>query len=334
MVNKVTLRDIALRAGVGDGTVSRVLNNHPNVSQKTRDKVMKVVEELDYRPNFSARHMRTQRSHLIGFLTDLVATTPFAGQIIQGAQEAAWGEGHILMIVNTEDDPALTQAAIDVFLERDVEAIVYAAMWHRAVSLPASVRKVPVALANCFSAEGDLSSVVPDEERGGREATERLIAAGHRRIGFINFALNPDVPASVGREAGYQAALAAHDLPFNPALIYRSEDDATRGYSGTIALLNLPDPPTALFCINDRTAMGAYNAAHALGRRIPDDLAIIGFDDQTVITEGLRPTLTSVALPHREMGRWAVEEVFRLIGGEEMRRQERMPCPIRARESG
>jgi LacI family transcriptional regulator len=333
MADKVTLRDIAQRAGVGDGTVSRVLNNHPNVSQKTRDKVMKAVEELEYRPNFSARHMRTQRSQLIGFLTDLVATTPFAGQIIQGAQEAAWRAGHILMIVNTDDDPALTQAAIDVFLERDVEAIVYAAMWHRAVSLPDSVRKVPVALANCFSAEGDLSSVVPDEERGGREATEQLIAAGHRRIGFINFTWKPAVPASVGREAGYRAALEAHGIPFDPALIFHSEDDAARGFDGTHALLSLPDPPTALFCVNDRTAMGAYNAAHALGRRIPDDLAIVGFDDQTVITEGLRPMLTSVALPHREMGRWAVEEVFRLISGEQVRQQARIHCPLVLRES-
>lgn len=333
---KVTLRDIAQRAGVGDGTVSRVLNNHPNVSADTRARVLRAMEELDYRPNFSARHMRTQQSRLIGFLTDVVATTPFAGQIIQGAQEVAWREGRILMIVNTDNDASLTEAAIDVFLERDVEGIIYAAMSHHVVNLPETVRRVPVALANCFSSDGKLACAVPDEVRGGREATLALLAAGHRRIGLINFEFNPAVPAATGRLDGYREALASYGIAYDERLVYFSVDDSERGFDGTNTLMNLPEPPTALFCINDRTALGAYNALRARGLRIPEDVAVVSFDDQTVITEGLRPRLSSMALPHRQMGQWAAEAVLRQISGaagDGPPEAALLHCPLVARES-
>jgi LacI family transcriptional regulator len=335
MAGKYTLQDIAKRAGVGDGTVSRVLNNHPNVSKKTRDKVLKVVEELDYRPNFSARHMRTQRSQLIGFLTDMAASSPYAGQIIQGAQEAAWEQQRVLLVVNTGGDADLTEAAVEVFLERDVEAIIYAAMAHEAVTLPKSIRKVPTALANCYAADGALASVVPDEKTGGFEATDELLRKGHRRIGFINFEWNPDIRPTVERFEGYREALRRYDVAFDEALVYGAAGDVEVGYEAAFKLMQLSEPPTAIFCANDRRAFGVYNALAEMGLRIPQDVAVMGFDNQEPIATALRPALSSMALPHREMGRWAVTEVFRQAGEEEATAapHHRLPCPIVRRES-
>lgn len=127
MANKRTsIQDIAKHAGVGAGTVSRVLNSNPNVSAKSRDKVLRAIEELNYRPSHSARQLRTQRSHTIGFLTDYIASTPFAGAIIKGAQDAAWAHNKVLFIANTGAEQDIENAAVEVMLERQVEAIVYA----------------------------------------------------------------------------------------------------------------------------------------------------------------------------------------------------------------
>lgn len=126
---KPTIQDIAKKAGVSPATVSRVLNDYEHVSAKKRDIVMRAMDELDYRPSFSARHMRTQRSQLIGFLTDEVATTPYAGDIIKGAQDAAWESGHILMVISAGNNLRHAEAAVNALLEREVEGIVYAAMY-------------------------------------------------------------------------------------------------------------------------------------------------------------------------------------------------------------
>jgi LacI family transcriptional regulator len=308
MNKKPTIQDIARLAGVGPGTVSRVLNDHPNVSAKTRAKVMAVIEKADYRPSFSARHMRTQRSHLIGFISDEVATTPYAGQIILGAQETAWQQERILLVVNVGRDPALLDEVIETFLEREVEGIIYAAMYHRPVELPEKITTVPVALANCYSTHPALPSAVPDEYGGGRTAVEALLERGHRRIGFINiYRLDPTVPASVGRWDGYRSALEGEGIPYDEALVRYGYGEADDGYRFTHELMALAQPPTALFCGNDRTALGAYNALAELDLRIPEDVAVIGYDNQEIIAKALRPPLTTIELPHYAMGCYAAK---------------------------
>lgn len=303
MNKKPTIQDIADLAGVGPGTVSRVLNNHPNVRAKTRAKVLKAIERLDYRPSFSARQMRTQRSHLIGFISDEVATTPYAGHIILGAQEAAWQEKRILLVANVGYDATLLDQVIEAFLEREVEGIIFAAMYHRAVELPKKITKVPVALANCFSSNLELPAVIPDEYSGGYTATKALLDRGHQRIGFINVnTLEPGIPASIGRWKGYKAALESHGIAYDESLVRYGYGNSEGGYRYTRSLLELPHPPTALFCGNDRMALGAYNALTELHLRVPQDIAVIGFDNQPNIADALRPPLTTMELPHREMG--------------------------------
>ena len=336
MNKKPTIQDIAQLANVGPGTVSRVLNDHPNVSEKTRAKVLAAIARMDYRPSFSARHMRTQRSHLIGFLSDEVATTPYAGGIILGAQESAWQEQRILLVVNVGYDTEMMDEVIETFLEREVEGIIYAAMYHREVVLPEKITNVPVVLANCFSANLALPSVVPDEFAGGFAATETLLHRGHRRIGFINVnQLRPGIPASIGRWQGYTAALEAAGIPYDEALVRYGYGEVDHGYQFTHELLAVADPPTALFCGNDRTAMGAYSALQELNCRIPQDVAVIGYDNQDIIARGLRPPLTTMELPHYEMGRRAAHMLLeQIIKGRELEPiRTVVACPLVQRES-
>lgn len=305
---KATIHDIARLAGVGVGTVSRVLNGHPSVSVETEAIVRKAIEELGYRPAAAAQTLRTRRSNVIGFITDEIATSPHAGQILRGAQEAAWKGGKLLFLVNTQWDPELERAAVETMIDRQVDGLIYATMYHRRATPPDAIRQLPTVLLDCFAEDASLPSVVPDEVDGAYQAVSLLIARGHRRIGFIN---NTDpIPAQRLRMQGYRTALAANGIVFDADLVLEYYSEPRGGYDGMMRLLDMPQPPTAVFCFNDRLAMGAYDAIRQRGLRIPHDIAVIGFDNQELIAANLHPGLTTMQLPHYEMGTWAVEHLL------------------------
>ncbi|MEM7029564.1 MAG: LacI family DNA-binding transcriptional regulator [Chloroflexota bacterium] len=333
-----SMNDVARLAGVSQTTVSFVINqrNTENIPQATQKKVWAAIEELGYRPNAMARSLRSSQSHTIGFVTDEVATSPYAGQIIRGAQEAAWDEQKLLLLVNTGGNQDIKSAAIDMLLERQVEGIIYAAGFHRAVSPPDNIREVPTVLLDCFVADHSLPAVVPDEVQGGKTATKVLIEQGHTRIGCINS--SERVPAAIGRLQGYKDALSEQGLPFDSDLLVERvlwvPDD---GYQATLDLMNRPNPPTAIFCFNDRTAMGAYRALAELGLNIPGDVAIMGYDNQETTAPWLTPPLSTMALPHYEMGQWAVQHLIQLIDQPEAvdipNKQHMITCPFVKRDS-
>jgi LacI family transcriptional regulator len=307
-----TIYDIAKQAGVGVGTVSRVLNDSPSVSPATRAHVLQVIAEHGYRPKSAAKILRTSQTHVIGFVTDEIATTPFAGSVVRGAQDAAWEQGKLLLLVNTNGKPDLLETAIETMLERQVEGILYATMFHQPVTLPENIYEAPAVLVDCYTEDGRLPSVTPNEVQGGYDATTQLIARGHRRMGLINFAL--PIPAQVGRQEGYRRALADQGITYDESLICYRSGEAEAGYEGTLELMRLPDPPTAIFCFNDRMAMGAYDALRKLGKRIPEDVAVMGFDNQEVIAANLHPALSTMELPHYAMGQWAVNYLLAHAG--------------------
>ena len=334
-VKKPSIHDIAKEAGVGVGTVSRVLNERPNVAEATRVKVEGVMERLGYRPTFAARHIRTGRSQLFGFLTDQVTTTPFAHDLIKGAQARARQADRMLMVIDADGDDRVREQAVSNLIERGVEGIVYAAMFHHEVHVPQALHEVPTVLVDCFTLERDFASVVPDEVRGGREATERLLEEGHRRIGMVtNDLLATKYPAAVGHLEGYRAALDAAGVAYDAELVREGLGNADSGYRFAHDLLDLDDPPTAFFFGTDRMAMGAYFAFAERGLRVPDDVSVVGFDDQHYIADALRPALTTMALPHSAMGRWAVDHLLTAPWGDDrLPLQRRLPCPIVERGS-
>ncbi|OUC09676.1 LacI family transcriptional regulator [Litorilinea aerophila] len=307
------MKDVARAAGVSQTTVSFVVNQvaDAGIPAETQERVWEAIRELGYRPNAIARGLRNRRTHTIGFISDEIATTPFAGQIIQGAQDTAWQFERLILLVNTGANKQMEQAAVEMMLERQVDGIIYATMYHRQVTPPEGLREVPAVLLDCYVADGSFPSVVPDEVNAGRVATEYLIARGHTRIAHIS---NVDpIPATHGRLEGYKSALADHGIPFDVSLVRAEVSDVPGGYRAGLALLQRSDRPTAIFCFNDRMAMGVYQAAAELGIAIPQELALVGFDNQEGIAARLRPPLTTLALPHYEMGQWAVNHLLALI---------------------
>lgn len=317
-------------------SLSRVLNDDPAVRTDTRQKVLDAIEALGYQPNVVARGMRTQRTNTIGFISDEIGTSPFAGKMLQGALERAWEQGFLLLSVETERDERLKQAAVDALLSRQVDGIIYAAMYHRIAHPPAALRQLPTVLLDCYAEDRSLPSVTPDEELGGYVATTCLLSKGHRRVGFIKH--NVVQPASVGRLAGYKRALVEYNIPLDESLIVEERGYIAGGFRATQRLMALPQPPEAIFCFNDRTALGAYQALHELGLAIPADVAIVGFDDEPDFAALLRPPLTTLELPHFEMGRWAVDHLLTLLArpGDAQASnpvQMLMECPLIERES-
>ena len=332
-----TIRDVAKSAGVSFKTVSRVLNDETTVRPATRQRVLDAMEALDYTPHHTARQMRTRQSNTIGFISDEIATSPFAVDIVKGAQNEAWRNGMLLLVVNTERDRQHEADAIATLLERRVEGIVYAAMFHRFVEPNDRLRQVPAVLIDCFGPNGTYHAVVPDEEQGGHLATRTLIDHGHRRIGFVNLDPVASAAAAAGRLAGYRRALSEAALAFDPELVRHASTAPDQGYVLTAELLELEQRPTALFCGNDRMAAGAYCAIYERGLRIPSDVAVIGYDDQEEIAAYLMPALTTIALPHQAMGRWGVQRLLELIAaGDELPRvapPHRLTCPLVIRDS-
>lgn len=334
MTRDITIQEIARRAGVGVGTVSRVLNDSPNVSDATRVAVRKVMADLNYRPKMAAKTLRTRRSGALAFITDEIASTPYAGDTIRGAQDAAWRNDLILVTVNTNNDQRLLEAAIEAMLDRQVDGLIFATFFHHPVTVPNSIYRLPAVLVDCYVEDRSLASVVPDEVQGGYTATEVLLRQGHRRIGFINN--DEQHPARFGREQGYTAALADWGVALDPQLITYQGSSPAAGYAGVKALMALPQPPTAIFCFNDRAAMGAYDALRKLGLRVPEDVAIVGFDNQEIIAANLHPGLTTVQLPHYEMGVWAVDyllETTQAANNAPAPPQVKLACPLVVRES-
>ena len=337
MTRKITIKEIARQAGVGTTTVSRVLNDHPYVSDEKRRRVEAAIAALDYRPSPTARHLRGSPSGLLGFLTDDVATTPYAVDIIRGAQDIAWAHNMVLLVADTGGDARIAEAAVEVFRGRAVEGIVYAAMYHRPVTLPSGLGDLPTVLANCFLEDRSAPSVVPDEFYGGYHATAAAIAAGHRRVGFVNlWEDDPEIapyPAIYGRLRGYRQALNDHGIAFDEALVRYSIQTPEENYRHTRELLALDAPPTAVFCGNDKVAMNCYSALAELGLRVPADVAVVGFDNIAHIAEGLLPALTTMQLPHYEMGRWAVRYLLEGRGRDLAPVQAALACPLVGRGS-
>ena len=306
--------DVARAAGLSRTTVSLVLSGKagPNIPEATRERVRAAAAELGYVPNALASGFRRNTSDSIGLVSDGVATTPFAVAMLHGAQEVAWAAGKLLMVVNTEGEAELERAAINQLLERRVDGILYATFSSAVIDAPPELEQVPTVLLDARARDASLPSVVPDDHAGGRAAVEHLVAAGHRRVGHIS---EPGGPAATERLQGYRDVLREHGIAPEPLLIADGSGDAGGGVEAASRLLDLPEPPTAIFCFNDRMAMGAYRAARHRGLSIPGDLSIVGYDNHDVIAPWLDPPLTTVQLPHLEMGRWAARTLLGLLDG-------------------
>jgi len=335
MANKrATLADVAKLAGLSSTAASMILNGRPDtrLSQDAHDRVNAAAQALGYRPNVAARGLRTDKTLTIGFISDVVATTRFASGLIKGALEAAEEAGHVVLVLETGGEPVREAEAIAAVLDRQVDGIIFATMRARELFVPDLPADTAVVMLNATNAV-HTSSVLPDEFEGGRQAIQLLVDGGHRD-GIALIGQNDEVEkdlfrsATVSRRvAGIRTAMAENQLEFvAEESIWLWEPD--EGYKATMALLERRDDVTALVCMNDRIAFGAYQALADRGLTVPDDVSIVSFDNDELATY-LRPGLTTVALPHEQMGRRAVE----LLLGTGADGETLIPMPVVRRSS-
>lgn len=337
------IRDVAAAAGVSVTTVSHVLNDtpHTRTADETKIRVKEAAARLGYQPNRLARGLRTQASGMVGLVTEEIATTPHAGRIILGAQEEASRHNLTLAIINSQLNhaPEVGSREVQAFLDRQVDGLIYATVYHDVVVPPEELLSVPAVLIGARDSGGKIPSVMPDERGGAASVVEHLVAAGHRQIAFAATAI--DVPATRGRLLGFRDGMLAAGLDPD-VFVVEAEPEAAGGYAATHALLGAGRSsgarPTAVFCYNDRMAMGAYRAIAELGLAVPTDVSVVGFDNQDPIPTSLFPALTTVALPHYELGAAAVEAIIRLKteGGADLpeaSEPQLLSCPIVERGS-
>lgn len=333
-----TLKDVAEAAGVSSATASLVLNGRADgrVSADLADRVEQAAEKLNYRPNLIARSLRTQESKTIGVISNDVATTPFAGAMLSGAQEVAWRNGWLLLLVNTNGDATMEKAATRSLIQRNVDGFIYAAMFHQEIETPEYLSGHQVVLLDCTDTQKRFDSVVPNETQGAKDAVQYLVDNGHTKIAHLTTVEN--TIAGISRLNAYKEVLRNNSLPFNPDYVIKAlSANSIDGYESTKKLLSLKDRPTAIFCYTDRMAMGAYEAIAEEGLSIPEDISIVGFDNQLNVADALRPPLTTVQLPHFEMGAWAATRLLQAIDPENSeplnQKGQVISCPLVIRDS-
>jgi LacI family transcriptional regulator len=307
------MTDVAREAGCSQTTVSFVLNRNDSIkiSAQTRERVLAAARALGYSaalPAAMESAVEFGGGEIIGFAVDQLSTSPEAIVAIEGARQAAWGAGNVVLVAQTQSDPKMEPKTLRVLTGKDVSALVYMTIFTREIVPPAYLYDldIPVVLLNCYSADHAFPAVVPSEIAGGQSATEHLIRKGHTRIGTIMG--EPHMSGAQDRLKGYRRALATADIPFDPDLVADGNWSASAGYDATVKLLSLKRPPTAIFCQNDRMAIGCYEALKEAGLRIPEDMSVVGYDDEE-ISRHLHPRLTTSILPHRAMGQWAIEQI-------------------------
>jgi LacI family transcriptional regulator len=305
-----TIREVAALAGVSIKTVSRVINDGGHVSDATRRQVLRAVERLDYRPNALARGLVTGRSRSLGLvIADVV--NPFFPPLVRAVEDAAAARGYNVILCDTDEDPDRERTVISVLLQRYVDGLILCA----SRSPTAALRRlgdagIPLVLINRTLAHRRVAAVVADSAAGARCAMSHLLDLGHRRIAYL---VGPRASFSHrSRLRGYRQALAECGIPYDPDLVAGGVTSLGAGREAMAVLLTLPIPPTAVFAFDDLMAIGAVEELQRRGRRVPEDVAMVGFDDID-LAGYLSPPLSTVAQPKAEMGRLAANRLLDMI---------------------
>lgn len=306
--SRPTMVDVAKLAGVSQATVSMVLNDTggTRVQERTRKLVRDAADQLGYRVWLRAP-VGDGGLQAIGFVIDDSTSNPIVNKAIDAAQQLARENGAVLVVLPTQGDERLRAAALELLFAHRVVGVIFAAFFTREYSLPQKLQAVPTVLINCFSKSDAAPAILPAHAQGADTAVSHLVTAGHRRIAFIN---GEDwMVASRDRLRGYKRALKRAGLEFDPVLVLPGNWLLSGGHDCTKALLALDEPPTAIFCASDRMAIGCYEAIKEAGLRIPEDISVVGFDDDPT-ARYLDPALTTILVPHEDMGRRAITHLY------------------------
>lgn len=306
-----TLRDVARRAGVSVSSASRVIADHPDISEATRAQVLTAIRELGYRPSLLARSLVSGQSFTLALLVSDI-TNPFYPQLARSIAEVAHKAGYVLTLFNTSDERERSKESIDRLIGLGVDGVIHASVGRDEDLLHLLFeRSIPLVIVNRPPNHTHTTDVVTADNAGGaRQAVRHLIGLAHQRIAFV---AGPDFASnSEERLSGYRAELEESNLLYQADLVTRCDFTRQGGYAAARKLLELHPRPTAIFAVNDVVALGVMDVALELGLRLPADLSIIGFDD--IEPSGLGPLrLTTISAPIAEMGQIAVDRLLQAI---------------------
>ena len=330
VLRQPSIKDIARLARVSHPTVSRALQNSPLVNAKTAEKIRKIAKESGYRASAVARGLVTRRTRTIGLVVTTVAD-PFTSEVVTGIEQTANDHGYCVFLADSNADPDRERKIVQSFAEQRVDGIIVTSSRVGALYLPLlSEMMVPIILVNDQHPGAFVHSVMICNQEGSRMVTEHMASLGHRRIAYIGdqFGYQSDTE----RLAGYQEALDAAGILFLPELVVRGDGKSEAAMRAMDELLALGDPPTAVCCYNDMTALGAMRSIRMHGLSVPDDISVAGFDD-LFIAPYMQPTLTTVRQPMRRMGQLAMENLIKLMTGEESVVRIKVKAELIVRES-
>jgi LacI family transcriptional regulator len=328
---KVTIVEVAEKAGVSLGTVSRVINNDAHVAPDTRERVATVMREMGYVANRQARGLKGRRTNVIGVLAPDLGTG-YIGEILHGVDTELGMHQFDLMLFTTHRTAVKEANYVANMVQGMVDGLLLILPRNPTDYMGTLKRRnFPFVLIDHQGTANPCPSVGATNWQGAYNATEYLIKLGHARIGFITGSM--DLGAAVERLKGYQSALGVHHIPEDSQLIYEGDFIQPDGYAGATALLDLEDRPTALFASNDVMAMGAMDAVRSRGLRVPEDISILGFDDIPQAAM-VRPALTTVRQPLEQMGRLATQMLIdQLKNPEKVLGRIELPTELIVRDS-
>ncbi len=314
ILKPTSVKDIARIAQVSHSTVSRALSNSPRVKSETIERIKRIAEESGYRASAVGRSLATRRTRTIGVVVTTISDL-FAAGVVTGIEEVASDHGYSVFLANSNADPSREVRVVRSFEERRVDGIIVTASRVGALHVPAlSQMRVPIVLLNNQHPSEFVHSVMIENTAATREATQRLIELGHRRIAYIG-----DWNGSTSdteRFGGYRQAMEGAGMPFRPELVVHGDGTPEGGIRACGHLLGYSQPPTAIVAYDDMTALGVIRKIFDSGLRIPGDVSVIGFDDLS-IAQYMEPPLTTVRQPMPQMGRLAMEAMIDLLGGSE-----------------
>jgi LacI family transcriptional regulator len=312
MAQRSTLKQVAEKAGVSLGMAGRVLGNYGSFSEATKKKVTEAARALNYAPNIIARSLRTQLTKTIGVLISDI-TTFFWTTLVRGIQDKAGKAGYSVILCNSDDESENEQLYLATLFERNVDGLIVSPTPHNHSYLKRLARSmVPLVLVD----RGVKGLVVPtiktDNQAGAYEAVKHLIDLGHERIAIITGI--PGVETSEERFAGYRQALQERGIPLRKTLIRQGHFQKERAFAATKELVRLKRPPSAIFVSNEPMVSGCILALKESGLGIPEDIAVVGYDDP-VWASYMDPPLTAVSQPSYTMGILAFDYLLAQISG-------------------
>ncbi len=306
----ITIIDVAKEAGVSFATVSRVLNDGVNVKPEKRERVQRAIKRLGYTTNLQARSLRGGRSQLIGLLVRDLGTA-YIGEIIRGVDSELAENKYDVMLYTTHRRQTKENEYVTALTRGMTDGLLLVLPRHPAGYLKTlRQRKFPYVLIDHQGIDERGPAVGAANRAGAYDATRYLLALGHRRIGFITGSM--DLGCAQERLDGYRAALQDHGVAADAELVREGNFQQPGGFQAAMELMNLPHAPTAIFGSNDVMAFGVMEAARERGKKIPDDISIIGFDDIPQAAQ-VHPPLTTIRQPLEEMGRRAVRMLLEII---------------------